>query len=169
MWEEQLLPDALFSTNFEASFRACRWDTKRFAIEMLGVDGHPGQTELWEALLARDPTHFRPAYLTLCLSAGNRAGKTLGLAIAILHRRSTRWASSQPDARHRSRRQRWMPCALRLVPLRRPHEVAELVFFEMVQAPVGHPRGPEGTGCPLTEHLGKEVVRLDQKYRGEYR
>ena len=55
-----------------------RYDIPFFTERFLGIKLHPGQVRFAEAVAARDAKRpWVAAYLTICVSAGNRAGKTL--------------------------------------------------------------------------------------------
>lgn len=62
-----------------------QWDVAFWAEVYLGIKLHRGQVEFANAYLRRTSSGWRALYLWLCVSAGNRAGKTLALAIIILH------------------------------------------------------------------------------------
>ncbi len=77
---------AMYSnTKFGDDLLAARWDIEFFADRFLGVKAHPSQRRLWRTILLRDGTGWRPRYLDISVAAGNRAGKTLGIAIPMLH------------------------------------------------------------------------------------
>lgn len=62
-----------------------QWDVGYWAEVYLGIKLHPGQIRFANSYLKRTSSGWRALYLWLCVSAGNRAGKTLALAIIILH------------------------------------------------------------------------------------
>jgi len=62
-----------------------QWDVAFWAEVYLGIKLHPGQVAFANAYLKRTSSQWRALYLWLCVAAGNRAGKTLALAIIILH------------------------------------------------------------------------------------
>ncbi len=74
-----------------------RYDVYYFAKELLGITLHPGQKRMAEAYLKRTKSRWRALYLWICVAAGNRAGKTLALAIIILHSCVYRMGLKPPD------------------------------------------------------------------------
>ena len=62
-----------------------RWNIGYFASEVLGIDPHAGQEAMFDAAILRLSDGYTPAFLTQCVSAGNRAGKTLGLMVIVAH------------------------------------------------------------------------------------
>ena len=78
-----LLTSEEAALDFVDQLMATRWDVGAFS-RLLGIDPHPGQERFWDAMLKRDPGGVRGYWLNIALSAGNRAGKTTGLAILIM-------------------------------------------------------------------------------------
>ena len=148
---------------------AARWDIARFA-RLLGVSAHDGQRRFWDAILARDATLWRAAYLTLILSAGNRAGKTLAIAIAILHscfyKTALKPLGEMPTDREA---ETWIKAPYDWFHFGIQQEVGELVYFELVNLLSGRHVAQKGRGCPLVEALGSQLAVWDVKERGEYR
>ena len=62
-----------------------KWDVAFFAERFLGIRAHPGQKRMFRAYLKRRKNGYRALYLWLIVAAGNRAGKTLALAIIVRH------------------------------------------------------------------------------------
>jgi len=150
-------------------FQQARWDIARFA-RLLGIDAHDGQRRFWDAMLARDPSGWRAAYLTLALSAGNRAGKTLAIAIAILHSCFYKTALRPLDPRATDREAEvWAKAPYDWFHFGIQQEVGELVYFEMVNIFSGRHPAQKGKGCPLADLLGEQLATWDVKERGEYR
>jgi len=146
---------------------ATRWDVKEFA-RLLGVETHPGQDRFFDILLARDQTRYRCENLTIAVSAGNRAGKTLMLAIAILHHCIHKLGLRPPDPKSDREVNAWWKAPFHWYHFGIQQEVGELVYFEMVMLLDGTHPAQKGRGCPLTEELGP-IAKYDQKERGEYR
>ena len=75
----------LTADNFRALWEKGRWDVELWAGVFLGIRLHKGQVRMAQAYLKRTDSRWRAFYLWLMIAAGNRAGKTLGLSIIILH------------------------------------------------------------------------------------
>lgn len=144
-----------------------RWDVEYFAREFLGIDLHPGQQRLADAYLLRMPDGWRPAYLNIADSAGNRAGKTLGLATVIFHSCLFKMNQQPPDYLSESSIRTWMRQPYDWFHFGIQQEVAELVFVEIVRILDGRHDAQKGRGCPMTDELGP-IAKYDKKYRGEY-
>ena len=87
---------AFAESDFAADLMRARWDVDFFCEQFLGFKPHPGQSRLFKAYIMRDESRWMARFLTLAIAAGNRAGKTLGLAVVILHCVCSRWARSRP-------------------------------------------------------------------------
>jgi hypothetical protein len=74
-----------------------RTDVEFFAERWLGIKGNPGQVAWWTACAERDASGWRPKYLTTVVSAGNRAGKTLAMAVVCLHHAFYKLGSKPPE------------------------------------------------------------------------
>ena len=72
-------------SDFASDVARGRWDVEFFALRFLGIRLNPGQKRLAKAYLKRTKSGWRAAYLWIMAAAGNRAGKTLGLAIIVFH------------------------------------------------------------------------------------
>ena len=156
-------------SSFAQLLSECRWDIERFSLDLLGVDPHPGQKRFFKAVLARTPDLWKPAYLTIFVSAGNRAGKTLGLAIAILHSVIYKLGTPPPEATSRSSLERWFKQGYEWYHFAIQQETSEIVWEEIVKLLSGtHEAQRRGT-CPLVDNLGSEVAVMDKKYHGDYR
>lgn len=147
---------------------SCRWDIERYAW-LLGIRTHPGQRRLYDAILQRDATGIRAQWLTLCLAAGNRAGKTLGLSIPILHHATFKMGLEMPDPSDEAGLQRWLQSPYHWFHFGIVQEVAELVFQNISDILNGVHYAQEKRGCPLINELGAPIARIDQKERGEYK
>jgi hypothetical protein len=148
---------------------AARWDIGIFA-RLLGIDAHDGQRRFWNAILSRDETLWRAAYLTIILSAGNRAGKTLALAIAILHGCFYKTAIKPLGVNPSDREAEvWLKATYTHFHFGIQQEVGELVYHELVGILTGRHVAQKGRGCPLSDVLGEQLATWDVKERGEYR
>lgn len=153
--------------DFAASLARGRWDLDFFCEALLGIKPHVGQSEFFRAVLLRDMTGWRPRYLDIDVSAGNRAGKTLGEAIAEFH--STFYKIGQPPPSLVSVRslKKWMQSDYSWYHFAIAQETSELAFIEITRILQGTHEAQKN-GCPLTETLGPGVARWDKKYRSEY-
>lgn len=80
-----------------ATLERARWDVPFFSKAYLGIRLHPGQVEFADAYLKRTSSGWRAQYLNITVSAGNRAGKTMCLAVIILHSCLFRMGLQPPD------------------------------------------------------------------------
>lgn len=147
---------------------ACRWDIERLAW-LLGVETHPGQRRLYDAILQRDASGFMAQWLTIVLSAGNRAGKTLGLSIPIMWATMFKVGLEWPDPSDEVGLERLLKAPYHWYHFGIVQEVAELVFQNISDLLSGSHYAQKKRGCPLIEELGAPIARVDQKDRGEYR
>lgn len=146
-----------------------RWDVPFFARTLLNVDPHTGQERLFRAYLMRDHTRWRPANLTVAVSAGNRAGKTLGLAVVILHSTLFKMGRKPPDPTSDRAVEVWNREPYDWYHFGLQQETSELAYQEIRRILTGTHEAQRGRGCPLTEQfLGPEVAEMDRKDRGEY-
>jgi hypothetical protein len=152
--------------NFPADLAAGRWDVAFFSHRFLGIEAHPGQIRFWRAALSRSPGGWQAAYLTLVVSAGNRAGKTLALAILILH--NTVYKMGRPVPLGGKEALTWLRATYNWYHFGIQQETAELVFHEIVRILSGVHDAQQGRGCPLIEELGPEVIDFSRKDRGVY-
>jgi len=169
---DQVTRDEALATDesaFAALIAACRWDLDRFARDVLGIDPHPGQKRLFNAIISRDQTRYKPAYLTIFVSAGNRAGKTLGVAIALLHSTFYKIGLPTPDVTSRSGLSRWMKATYEWYHFAIQQETSEIVWEQIVKILTGTHEAQRRGGCPLTEVLGDGAITYDKKYHGDYR
>lgn len=154
--------------NFGSDLERARWDVGFFAERFLGIKGHPGQQRLWQTGLMRTPSRWRAAYLTLCVSSGNRAGKTLGLAIYVLHSTIYKMGLHPPEPSSRRSMLAWQKAPYDWWHFGLQGEVAELVHLELSRIFTGTHPAQKGRGCPLVDLLGSEVAEHGKKERGEY-
>ncbi len=148
-------------------FPRFRWDIPYFAWRFFGVRVHPGQVRFAEAVIARNATGWRPRYTDVKASAGNRAGKTLVLAIVIFHSVLFKTNFRPPDYEDDASIRSWMRLAYDWYHFGIQQEIAELVFYELTALFEGRHKAQEGRGCPAVDELGPICV-YDKKYRGEY-
>jgi hypothetical protein len=153
--------------SFAADLARGRWDVEFFAKRFLGINGNPGQLRLWKAYIARDKTRWRAAYLTISASAGNRAGKTLGLAIVVFHSAVYKMGMEPPDGNDDKSVERWMNAPYEWYHFAIQQEVSELLYHELVRVLRGQHEAQGPRGCPLTRDIA-EPVEFSKKYRGEY-
>ena len=145
-----------------------RWDLTAYA-ELLGVKVHPGQVRFYAAMLKREKGGVKPANLNLALSAGNRAGKTLSLAIALLHHAQFKIGLPGPADDSDEAVGKWRTHPWHAYHFGVQQEIADLVWQEIQMLLDGVHPAQKGGGCPLTAWLGRKVITTDKKERGEYR
>jgi hypothetical protein len=144
-----------------------RNDIKFFAERWLGVRGNPGQVRWWEACAERDDTGYRPRYITTVVSAGNRAGKTLAMAVVCLHHALYKLGLASPEASDPQSYKRWSDTPYEWYHVGIQQETAELVFREIETLLGGSHPAQKGRGCAIIKELGK-VIDTQKRYRGEY-
>lgn len=158
---------AFAQTQFAADMMRARWDVDFFCERFLGFKPHPGQSRLFHAYILRDESRWMARYLTLCIAAGNRAGKTLGLAVVILHSVIFKMGKEPPNPLDIRSIERWLSLGYDWYHFGIHSEVAELVFYEITKLFSGTHEAQKA-GCPLTEALGENIADWSKKYRGEY-
>lgn len=144
-----------------------RNDIAFFAERWLGVRGNPGQVRWWEACAERDDTGYRPRYITTVVSAGNRAGKTLAMAVVCLHHALYKLGLASPEASDPQSYKRWSDTPYEWYHVGIQQETAELVFREIETLLGGSHPAQKGRGCAIIKELGK-VIDTQKRYRGEY-
>lgn len=144
-----------------------RWDMRSFSKDVLGIDAHSGQQALFDLALARLTDGYSPAYLTVTCSAGNRAGKTLGLAIVVAHQTLYKMGMPAPEVDDSSYKS-WNAAPYDWYHFGISQEVAELLHLELRRILMGVHEAQKGNGCPLTEALGTDVAETERKERGEW-
>ena len=155
------------NTAFGDDLLAARWDLEFFSERFLGVKPHPGQVRLWKAILQRDQGGWRPRYLDINAAAGNRAGKTLGIAIPMLHSTLFKHGMKPPNPLDKRQLEAWARGAYEWYHFAIAQEVSELAYIEITRLLSGyHEAQPKG--CPLTKELGDSFADWKRKYRGEY-
>lgn len=153
---------------FARALQRGRWDLPFFSEFFLGVKGHPGQQRLWHAGLMRRPDRWRAAYLNLCISAGNRAGKTLGLAIYQAHSTIYKIGTKPPEPGDERSQLTWMRSPYDWYHFGLQAEVAELVHLDLQRIFTGTHPAQKGRGCRLIDLLGPSAVDFKTKERGDY-
>lgn len=150
-----------------ADVAATRWDIGEFS-RLLGIEPHPGQQRIYDAIIARAPDGESTRYLTTVISAGNRAGKTIIVTMVAMHHTLFKIGLVPPfrlvteDDLERFNRlpYDWYHFGIQ-------QEIGELVWHALSQILEGaHPAQTDG--CPLVDSLGPVAV-FDTKERGEYR
>ena len=144
-----------------------RNDIEFFASRWLGIDGNPGQVRWWKACAERDDTGYRPRYITTVVSAGNRAGKTLAMAVVCLHHALYKLGLKNPVAGDPESYRKWLDTPYEWYHVGIQQETAELVFREIETILAGSHPAQKGRGCAIVKELGK-VIDTQKKYRGEY-
>ena len=144
-----------------------REDIEFFALRWLGIQGNPGQVAWWKACSERDATGYRPRYITTVVSAGNRAGKTLAMAVVCLHHALYKLGLSNPQAGDPDSYRKWLDTPYEWYHVGIQQETAELVFREIETILSSSHPAQRGRGCAMIKELGK-VVDTQKKYRGEY-
>lgn len=145
-----------------------RWDIDFFSSRFLGISPHDGQSSMFDTALKRMPNGWQAAYLTICISAGNRAGKTLGLAILVLHSTVYKMGLPLPDPNDPGKLRTWQRASYDWYHFGIQQETAELVHVEIVRILTGIHEAQRGAGCPLVDELGPEVIDFTTKDRGVY-
>ena len=144
-----------------------RGDIEFFARRWLGIEGNPGQVAWWKACSERDETGYRPRYITTVVSAGNRAGKTLAMAVVCLHHALYKLGLANPTQGDPDSHRRWADSPYEWYHVGIQQETAELVFREIENILSGAHPAQKGRGCAIIKELGK-VIDTQKKYRGEY-
>ena len=159
------MPDPL---TFQAALERGRWDIDYFSQFFLGVLPHPGQRRFWHTGLMRTSSGWRAAYLTLCISAGNRAGKTLGLAIYIFHSSLYKHGLQPPEPSSQRSMLNWLKAPYDWWHFGLQGEVSELVHLELARLLDGSHPAQKGRGCRLVDLLGPATANFTSKERGDY-
>lgn len=151
-----------------------RSDIVFFAERFLGIRLNRGQRRFARACIQRAANGWSPAFLDIAVSAGNRAGKTLALAIVVLHHAFYKVGMRPPKEGDRDDLIRWLRAPYTWYHISYDMKVARLVYNELVLILTGsHPAQYDREnsvmrGCPLVEAFTNAVVQWDRKYEGEY-
>ena len=142
-------------------------DIAGFAEHVLGIKVNPGQRRFFAAV-EKQRSRWIARWLTIMLASGNRAGKTLALAIIIIHSciyktnlQSTWIEMSAERAGAKKAKAEYHAYHFGIA-----HEVADLVFNEIVRI-LGAVHPAQLNGCPLTAN--GEVATWDVKEYGDFR
>lgn len=158
------------SPEFRAAFERGRWDGDAFC-DLLGVKPHAGQRRMFKAYLARDESGWRSLFLWLMVSAGNRAGKTLGVALIIMHACLYKIGVPPPKDWSEASLRRWMALPFEWYHFGVQQEVADIVFVQIINILLGRHEA-QAHGCPLSEMVGgaEHIIEFpwDRKYKGDY-
>lgn len=147
--------------------QAGRQDPVFFADRFLGIKMNPGQQRWATACVARAENGWSPKYLTTVVSAGNRAGKTLAMALVIFHSAFYKLGIRPPRPADQDDALRWLKEPYEWYHIGIQQETAELVYRELSMIIQGIHPAQKGRKAPLMQELGK-IVSMDKKYRGEY-
>jgi hypothetical protein len=158
---------AFATTEFAKDMQRARWDVDFFCERFLGFTPHPGQSMLFRLYLKRDESRWMARYLTLCIAAGNRAGKTLGLAVVVIHATLFKMGKKPPNPMSDNDVKRWIKQQYEWYHFGVHTEVAELLYHEIVKL-LGGTHEAQKAGCPLADLLGMALADWSKKYRGEY-
>lgn len=139
---------------------------RAFARDRLGINLHVGQSAFAGAVFARAIGHSVAArHLTLLLSSGNRAGKTLLIAVIIIY--SCLDKTNRPKPFTEEEAIRWLSQEYHWYHFGIAQEVADLVYAEIVRILSGTHEAQRGNGCPLT--VAGPVADWSVKEYGDYR
>lgn len=139
--------------DWEDEFRRGRWDVPRWARVFLGVRVHPGQARMMNAYLRRTDSRWRALYFWIMVAAGNRAGKTMGLAIIILHSCVYRMGLKPPDPKDPDDIERWGKLPYHWWHFAVEQAPAEQVFNEIATM-LGGVHRAQLAGCPWSKRVG---------------
>lgn len=160
-------PNTWTPTQFGRDLMRGRYDGQFFAQRFLGLTLHPGQVAIFNAYIMRARDGWSPRWLTLCVSAGNRAGKTLIISVIMLHSTIYKMGLEPPNPHDQKAIRRWSEAAYEWYHFAIQQETAELAYIEIMRILSGNHEAQKD-GCPLTKQLGLGVANWDKKYRGEY-
>lgn len=155
--------------DWEVEFRAGKWDVVRWARVFLGIRMHPGQARMAKAYLRRTESRWRALYFWIMVAAGNRAGKTMGLAIIILHSCVYRMGLKPPDPRDPDDIERWGRLPYHWWHFAVEQAPAEQVFNEIVDM-LGGVHRAQKAGCPWSKRVGgaEKIATMTDTGRGEW-
>lgn len=134
-------------------FEACRWDPLRFAWVFLGIRLHAGQKRMVQAYIKRTDSRWRAFYYWIMVAAGNRAGKTLALAVIILHSCVYRTGLKPPATNNPFELKRYGSLPYNHWHFAVEQAPAEQVFTEIVTV-LGGSHAAQRAGCPWTAAIG---------------
>ena len=138
---------------------------RMFVYTRLGIELHIGQLAFAGIVLARRKDGWSAKYLTLWLSAGNRAGKTMLLAILIIYCCLAKLNREVPNEAKTKDVMRWGRSEYHWYHFGISQEVADLVYNDIVRILSGLHDG-QLNGCPLTS--AGPIASWDVKEYGDY-
>jgi hypothetical protein len=144
-----------------------RLDQPFWAKRFLGIELHAGQRRFGVAATMRAADGYSPAFLDIAMSSGNRAGKTLELAITALHQTFYKLSVRPPQTNDAVDYQRWAAAPFHWYHISYEGKVANLVHNELRQILTGSHPAQKGRRCPLIDELGP-IIEWDKKELGEY-
>lgn len=144
----------------------CARRLRNFSRDRLGIDLHVGQLAFGGLVLARDPNRGADTakYLTLLLSSGNRAGKTMLLAVIIIYCCLDKTNRAKPVTPAQA--EKWLKSEYHWYHFGIVQEVADLVYNEIVRI-LGGTHEAQEDGCPLS--AAAPVAEWGVKENSEYR
>lgn len=149
-------------TDFRSDLAHGRYDVPFFAERFFGINLHPGQRRFAKAYAARNKSRpWMAAFLWLFVSAGNRAGKTLVLAIIIFHSCFYKMGLEPPATEAEAKR--WLTLPYTWYHLAISQEISYLVFYELQQILAGTHPAQGIRGCPLTDEA-PNIAFIDEKW-----
>lgn len=151
-----------------------RADPVFFASRFLGILLNRGQRRWVRAAALRRPDGYSAEFLTTSVSAGNRAGKTLAMAIIVAHACFYKLGIRPPRPGDAEDSLRFARAPFQWYHIAPQQGIAELVYNELSRVFQGNHVAQQdkatGTnrGCPLVDALGEQIILMDKKFRGEY-
>jgi hypothetical protein len=152
-------------SDFARDFARGRTDIDFWAWRFLGIRLHPGQRRF--AVAATMLIGFRPAFLDIVLASGNRAGKTLALAIVVLHHTFYKLGIRPADPNDPADLRRFAAAPFHWYHVSYEGKVANILFGELFKILNGTHPAQQGRGCPLIAEVGP-IIEADRKELGEY-
>ncbi len=145
-------------TDFATDLARGRDDIAFFADRFLGVKLHRGQRRF--AYMAQQKIGYQPRFLDIALSSGNRAGKTLILAVVVFHHTFYKFGIEPNDWSS------WVRAPYHWYHVSYEGKVAYILHGELVKLFTGSHPAQKGRGCPLMEQ--GRIVEWDKKELAEY-
>ena len=142
-----------------------RVDIVFWCERFMGVVLHPGQRRF--AVAANMESEGQLAFLDIALSSGNRAGKTLALALVALHHTFYKMGLMLPKTDEGVAQEAWIAAPYNWYHISYEGKVANLVHNELRALLAGSHPAQQGRGCPLVVEIGP-IVEWDRKELGEY-
>lgn len=146
-------------------------DIEFWAYWALGIRLNRGQRRFVRACQMRASNGYGPAFLDIAVSAGNRAGKTLVLAIVILHHAFYKKGIKPPKAGDREDLLRWVRAPYAWYHLGPDTARANIVYDELVKLLThSHPAQWDKDADRMRDAwlADKGIVQWDKKYQGDY-